>query len=404
MGRERRMKRRMNKIVSLLVVFLLSVTSLWAANIPTGTKLYLRPNSNWVSDGAWFAAYFFYRNNGDSNATWVKMVESDCDGIYEVTVPDKDLNYVIFCRMNPAYDKLSWDSGNKDYVWNQTSDLSWHGDESKVLYAVKDGTWDNGGGTWSYTTYIAGNGKSDNAWCNGVDWKADESKNKLVDGKISFTNLPKGDYEFKIVDKTCWYGYTGNFDEANSTESDYISYINTVDDNIKITTSECADITVNFNSSTKKITVTASFYESKYYLMGVDTDGDGNTDNNWEPDPNFELTPKSDNANKLVLLGASIPAVNSIKIVKKSPCGDEFFANVEIVSPVPYSGGGDNNITLQKGTYDFYFDKTNGEIYIGGYVDDAQTVLLDPQVENGGTWMWMVLVLLYITIKTEQIL
>ena len=380
------MKRNLHKIVSLLVVFLLSVTSLWAANIPTGTKLYLKPNSNWVKDGAWFAAYFFYRNNGDSNTTWVKMAKSDCDGIYEVTVPDKVLNYVIFYRMNQAYDKLSWDSGNKDYVWNQTSDLSWHGDESKVLYTVKDGTWDKGGGTWYYTTYIVGNGKSDNAWCNGVDWKADESKNKLVDGNISFTNLSAGDYEFKIVDKTCWYGYTGNFDAANSTKSDYISYINTVDDNIKITTTECSDITVNFNSSTKKITVTASFHESKYYLMGVDTDGDGNTGNNWEPDPNFELTPKSDDANKLVLLGASIPAVNSIKIVKKSPCGDVFFANVEIVSPVPYSGGGDNNITLQKGTYDFYFDKTKEEIYIGGYVDDAQTVLLDPQVENGETW------------------
>lgn len=384
MGRERRMKRNLHKIVAFLLVTLMGLFAFTAsaANITTGTKLYLKPNNNWVSDGAWFAAYFFYRNNGDSNATWVKMAKSDCDGIYEVTVPDKDLNYVIFCRMNSSNtDKLDW--SNK---WNQTSDLSWHGDESKVLYAVKDGTWDNGGGTWSYTTYIAGNGKSDNAWCNGVDWKADESKNKLVDGKISFTNLPKGDYEFKIVDKTCWYGYTGNFDEANSTESDYISYINTQNDDIKITTTECADITVNFNSSTKKITVTASFHASKYYLMGVDTDGDGNTDNNWEPDPNFELTPKSDNANKLVLLGASIPAVNSIKIVKKSPCGDEFFANVEIVSPVPYSGGGDNNITLQKGTYDFYFDKTNGEIYIGGYVDEAQTVLLDPQVENGGTW------------------
>ena len=382
MGRERRMKRNLHKIVSLLVVFLLSVTSLWAANIPTGTKLYLKPNDNWKADGAWFAAYFFYRNNGDSNTTWVKMDKSDCDGIYEVTVPDKVLNYVIFCRMKSSNkNKLDW--SNK---WHQTSDLSWHGDESKVLYAVKDGTWDNGGGTWYYTTYIAGNGKSDNAWCNGVEWKGDDSKNKLVDGKITFASIPAGEYEFKIVDKNCWYGYTGNFDEANSTKSDYISYINTGYDNIKITTTECSDITVNFNSSTKKITVTASFHESKYYLMGADTDGDGNTDNNWEPDPNFELTPKADDANKLVLLGASIPALNSIKIVKKSLCGDLFFANVEIVSPVPYSGGGGNNITLQKGTYDFYFDKTNEEIYIGGYVDDAQTVLLDPQVEKGGTW------------------
>lgn len=385
MRRERRMKRNLHKIVSLLVVFLLSVTSLWAANIPTGTKLYLKPNDNWKADKARFAAYFFYKKDNKTYDAWASMQETDCSGVYEVTAPTRNSqneNYttVIFCRMKPNNQTNNW--SNK---WNQTADLSWDGTQS--LYTVKDGTWDNGGGTWStVATYIAGNGKSDNAWCNGVDWKADESKNKLVDGKISFTNLPAGDYEFKIVDKTCWYGYTDNFDAANSTESDYISYINTQNDDIKITTTECSDITVNFNSSTKKITVTASFHESKYYLMGADTDGDGNTDNNWVPDPNFELTPKSDDANKLVLLGASIPAVNSIKIVKKSLCGDLFFANVEIVSPVPYSGGGDNNITLQKGTYDFYFDKTKKEIYIGGYVDDAQTVLLDPQVESGGTW------------------
>lgn len=394
MGRERRMKRNLHKIVAFLVVSLvgLSAFTVSAVNLKGGEVLYLQPNGDWKQSNARFAAYFC---NGNATATWVDMTKV-CDDVYEVKVPtpsnSKNHKNVIFCRMNPAYNTNQWNpsSGNPKYVWNQTVDLTYDGTKSLFTVTNPWGTDSNGKkatGSWStVATYIAGNGKSDNAWCNGVDWKADESKNKLVDGKISFTNLPEGEYEFKIVDKACWYGYTGNFDEANSTESDYISYINTGDDNIKITTTECSDITVNFNSSTKKITVTASFHESKYYLMGADTDGDGNTDNNWEPDPNFELTPKSDDASKLVLLGASIPALNSIKIVKKSTCGDLFFANVEIVSPVPYSGGGDNNITLQKGTYDFYFNKTNEEIYIGGYVDDAQTVLLDPQVENGGTW------------------
>ena len=379
------MRTKLHKIVAFLVVSLfgLSAFTASAANITAGTKLYLKPNANWKSDGARFAAYFF--GNGEA---WVSMEKIECSSegeIYVATSPNKTYTKVIFCRMNPSTADNNW-----DVKWNQTSDLLGPSSGNN-LYTIAEGAWDKGSGSWSsYTVeyFITGNGASGNAWCNGNSWQPGICNNKLVNNQITFNNLPAGDYEFKITNGS-WgvsYGHSSNFDEANSTESDYISYINTGDDNIKITTTECSDITVNFNSSTKKISVTASFHESKYYLMGADTDGDGNTDNNWEPDPIFELTPKSDNANELVLLGASIPAVNSIKIVKKSPCGDEFFANVKIVSPVPYSGGGNNNITLQKGTYDFYFDKTNEEIYIGGYVDDAQTVLLDPQVENGETW------------------
>lgn len=382
MGRQKIMKARLYKIFSVLAVFFFCLTTFTAfgETLYGCTKLYMKPNNNWKSSNAWFAAYFC---NGTADAVWARMEDTDKDGIYEVEVPTGPHQNVIFCRMDPAKTKLEW--GSK---WNQTADLVYDG--KKNQYDISG--WDNGG-SWNntakaYNYFITGEGASD-IWCNGMDWIPGDCSNKLVDNQITFNNLPAGDYEFKITNGS-WgvsYGHSSNFDVNNSTKSDYISYINTNDDNIKITTKECADITVKFNpSAAKKITVTASFHESKYYLMGVDTDGDGNTDNNWEPDPNFELTPKSDNANELVLLGASIPAVNSIKIVKKSPCGDEFFANVKIVSPVPYSGGGDNNITLQKGTYDFYFDKTNGEIYIGGYVDDAQTVLLDPQVENGGTW------------------
>ena len=384
------MKTSMNKIVSLLVVFLLSVTSLWAANIPTGTKLYLKPNENWKADKARFAAYFFYKINNTTYDAWASMQETNCSGVYEVTAPKRNSqneNYttVIFCRMNPAYNTNQWNpsSGNPKYVWNQTNDLTWDG--TKSLYTVKDGTWDNGGGTWYYTTYIAGNGKSDNAWCNGLDWKADDSKNGLIDGEISFATLPAGDYEFKIVDKTCWYGYTGNFDAANSTKSDYISYINTGDDNIKITTTECSDITVNFNSSTKKITVTANFHESKYYLMGVGGD--------WTVGKEMQSNPS--NPDELMLLGQPISKEkDAIKIVKKSPCPDVFYAEVDVTSSVPYTGGGTGsyppNIVLEDGVYDFYWDKTTGKIRIEGSLDNSKKVYLDPQVydkQNAGTWM-----------------
>ena len=95
------------------------------------------PNSNWKTDGARFAAYFF--GNGEK---WVSMTDSNGDGVYEV-LPQEGYPSVIFCRMNPSTTANNWN--NK---WNQTSDLKTQTD-GKNLYTVKAGTWDKGGGTWS---------------------------------------------------------------------------------------------------------------------------------------------------------------------------------------------------------------------------------------------------------------
>lgn len=107
----------------------------------TANMLYMKPNANWKQSNARFAAYFF-NNSGN---TWVSMVDSDSDGIYEVNIP---IGYtfgenVIFCRMNPGTTANNWN--NK---WNQTSDLVIPAD-GKNLYTVKEGTWDKGSGTWS---------------------------------------------------------------------------------------------------------------------------------------------------------------------------------------------------------------------------------------------------------------
>lgn len=99
--------------------------------------IYLKPNSNWVKDNARFAVYTW-----DSESVWYDMKDSDSDGIYEVLKTNLKSN-VIFCRMNPGSTANDWN--NK---WNQTSDLTLPTDGNN-LYTVKDGTWDNGGGTWS---------------------------------------------------------------------------------------------------------------------------------------------------------------------------------------------------------------------------------------------------------------
>ena len=109
---------------------------------PSDTVLYLKPNANWITDGARFAAYFW---NDNGNA-WESMtlVEGETD-IYAVTVPAGFEN-IIFCRMNPGTTDNNW--SNK---YNQTADLKVPTDGTN-LYTVKESTWDNGGGAWSTYT------------------------------------------------------------------------------------------------------------------------------------------------------------------------------------------------------------------------------------------------------------
>ena len=101
--------------------------------------LYLKPNSNWTIDGARFAVYYW----DASSSGWASMSGPDADGYYSVIVPEGYTN-VIFCRMNPNTSANNWN--NK---WNQTADLTVPTDGSNC-YTVADGTWDKGGGTWSY--------------------------------------------------------------------------------------------------------------------------------------------------------------------------------------------------------------------------------------------------------------
>ena len=103
--------------------------------------LYLKPNSNWTSADAWFAAYFF-NDKGDN--TWRKM-EKVGDTEYKVVAPDVNkYTKVIFCRMNPTYqDIFSWD---KDKTWNQTGNLTI---ENKNCYTITENNDNWSAGSWT---------------------------------------------------------------------------------------------------------------------------------------------------------------------------------------------------------------------------------------------------------------
>ena len=95
---------------------------------------YLKPNANWIKDGARFAAYFF--NTSESLEYWADMADAG-DGFYSVNKPSGNYAKVIFCRMDGAQAENIW--GNK---WNQTADLLL--DDNGNTYFINDGSWDEG--------------------------------------------------------------------------------------------------------------------------------------------------------------------------------------------------------------------------------------------------------------------
>ncbi len=192
----------MKKSIFLFFAAILCAIGMNAADIPAGTKFYLKPNSNW--GGARYAVYFY--GNGDA---WVSMQLAPGEtNIYEVTSPNKVYKNLIFCRMNPDASANNWD--NK---WNQTNDLTYDG--TKNFYTVKEGTWDKGGGTWSTytytppTLYIAGDFVTPN-W----DPAAAANKMEYADGVYSksYDNVAPSAHQFKITNGT-WtnaIGYNSN--------------------------------------------------------------------------------------------------------------------------------------------------------------------------------------------------
>ena len=99
--------------------------------------IYLKPNSNWKSDGARFAARFYNDGGGEE---WMSMNDNDGDGVYSCEIL-AGFSKVILCRMNGNEPDNNW--GNK---WNQTGDLNVP-TNNNTLYTINKDSWD--AGSWS---------------------------------------------------------------------------------------------------------------------------------------------------------------------------------------------------------------------------------------------------------------
>ena len=338
------MKAKLYKIFSVLAVFFFCLTTFTAgaADFTSGTKLYLKPNSNWTQSNARFAAYFFYKDSkgNESNTVWASMSNLGND-VYMVEAPKYNnktvsFNYVIFCRMNPGNQTNSW--GNK---WNQTSDLDYDG--CKDLYTVKDGTWDNGGGEWSsydQSIKILGVGGDWN-WANGL------TMTSHTGSEVKYMCLNVANKEsIKVVKYKCDYYGNGCVKDGS------VSVTYDGDGNIVLSKGV---YDLYFDKSNNQLFIGHAI-PTKYLVMGIDGD----------LDTGVEMKKNEAKDNEYMLLGQCIDkSKDAIKFVKEYSCGArESFNAIDSETKVSYTTK-NGNIVLENGVYDFYFNIKDNDTYIG---------------------------------------
>lgn len=109
----------------------------------SGKTIYLKPNSDWNSAGAWFAVFA-------QGGTWYTMEDAG-GGYYSCTLPT-NVSKVIFCRMRDNATKNQSSYSWKDDVWNQTPGgidvYETIPTDSKNCFTLNTG-WSGCGGSWS---------------------------------------------------------------------------------------------------------------------------------------------------------------------------------------------------------------------------------------------------------------
>ena len=371
MRREESMKTRFNKIFSILAVFFFCLTTFTAGayDIENETKIYFDASE--------------YPEIRKQKVVQLVVGKSDWSQCYKMNlVQGYDYLYVV---------EMSKWGGCAEICFMGASNL-WGGEETTIAHRqqympaytpiIKIGS--NLSGNVTFTSKLE---RLDN--CIPPISYALMGINKNWTTGIALKPNPEDDEEFMLLNQSISNTKDAVKVVILSSDGNLAKYIDSVKEspcspkvtrdgsnNIKL-----PDGTYDFYYKAGEIYITPSPSSIKYVLMGVNGD--------WTN--GIELKASNENDYELVLLGQEISKTeDAIKIVKKTPCGDEFYADVKIESPVPFSGGGSQsaapNIVLEDGIYDFYFDKNTNQIYIGGELDKANVVYLDPKVEDGNDW------------------
>ena len=214
------------KKITTLFVLLFTAFNMLAANI----TLYYVNSNGWSKVNA-----YAWKNSTQANiAGWPGTAATKEAKTYQ--------GYDVYSYTfdSSKADRIIFNNGGS----SQTADLTVN--TSKPYYY--NNQWN---ATITYdaaTTYcMAGIGVAGTNWCCGLEWSP--SGCELTDGSISFSALPAGEYKFKITNGT-WnssWGYSALTSTTGCTKD--------TDGNVVITLSKTSDVKIDFNSSTKKITV-----------------------------------------------------------------------------------------------------------------------------------------------------
>ena len=129
------------------------------------TTISFKPNSDWSTGSATFAAYAFSKNDlGETTAHHWYALSSASQGFYTADINIGTYQAIIFCRMSPTMGTVTknwyFDDINNGYgVWNQTKDLYIDNDATGptnmrfrryTLSTTKEGgdSWDDYTGSW----------------------------------------------------------------------------------------------------------------------------------------------------------------------------------------------------------------------------------------------------------------
>lgn len=166
-------------------------------------QIYLKPNSNWTTDGARFAAYFY---NGSKNE-WHSMFKED-DGTYWCDIPE-GYSQVIFCRMNPNVQDNNWNTGDDQPFWGMQTNNLQIPTNSNDLYTITNGQ-NKPTGAWSCKSWNEINTGSITDLTEELKEKLGEIKGDIKDAPDSVYTIHLSNNEGTLtIEKVAFY--TGNF-------------------------------------------------------------------------------------------------------------------------------------------------------------------------------------------------
>ncbi|MCQ2335029.1 MAG: hypothetical protein MJZ89_04210, partial [Paludibacteraceae bacterium] len=255
----------MKKTSTLFLLLLLTVMGAQAA---TKTIYCKCAQAWWKEAGAAVAVHYW--GSATSGTSWpgerMTPVPGETD-LWTADVPD-DLTGIMFVRVNGAGAVSDWGA--------KTADLTLPADE-KNMYTItsESPVWGDPGaaGAWGIYTpptvrhfYVAGNGTAGNAWCDGKSW--DVAGSEIVDGSVTFSNVPAGDYQFKLT-AGAWETNWG-FDALSRDCPTWLVCSSDANNNICFTNPSTQDITITFDGTSICLVANLPVH---YYVAGNGTAG-----------------------------------------------------------------------------------------------------------------------------------